>query len=602
VNPTYKKLLVFLKEHQWKIFIVFLLSAAQTFIGGLTQFLTARIISSFSDKSVSDISQGSSISDAIQAYISAFASDSDPLQYLLNIAYLLIILVVLKNIFSLFRRIVNAKVEIGITKSIQRRLYTKMLHIPVSYFSEKKSGYLYSVLITDIGKINASLRVVASTLIIEPISIVVYLSMMLMISWKVTIASFIVLPFAAIIIDKISKSLRRKAKRTLREYDTLLTDLTDMLNGIRSIKLFNSEENFLSNYDKKAEKYFRLSFIQRAFAMMNMPLMDIIAHIAMVIIIAIGGFYVLEEKSMSSTDMLTMIFFLISILQPIRNLAKVPNEIQLGIVSGERVFDVLDKADESDSFGKTEKKSFEDSLAFNHVEFNYGDAKEFSLRDISFDIKKGETVAFVGSSGSGKTTLFNILAGFNSPQSGSITLDGQNINELALGDFRKLISVVSQDAFLFNTSIKENITMSEKAISDSEIDKALSLSNSSEFLEKLEAGLDTEVGDKGAKLSGGQKQRLTIARALIKDSPILLLDEATSALDSESEKQIQHAFDELIKDKTVLVIAHRLSTIKNADRIIVMDQGQIVEEGNHESLLKKMGIYQKLYNIQYAND
>lgn len=595
-------MLFFLKEHRVKIFIVFILSLLQTFVAGLSNFLIGRLLSMFSTAGLGEMIGENSITDKIQNFFTEIAHDANQLQFLLNLGYVLVVLIVVKNAISLLRRLTNAKVEIGLTQSIQRRLYEKMLHIPVSYFSKKKTGYLYSVLITDIAKINSSLRVAASTLIHEPITIIVYLYMMLMISWKVTLASMIVLPFAAVIIDQISKSIRRKAKRTLREYDVLLTDLTDMLGGVRSIKLFNAEPQFLRNYDAKAKKYFRLSFIQRAFGMMNMPLMDVIAHIAMVIIVAIGGFYVLEEKSMSSSDMYALMVFLLNLMQPIRALAKVPNEIQIGIVSGERVFDVLDNEDESDQFGKTPKQSFDSNLSFQSVDFDYGEANEFSLRDLSFEVKKGETVAFVGSSGAGKSTLFNLIAGFNRVQNGTIAIDGTPIGELALEDFRRLISVVSQDTFLFNTTVKENVTMSADTVSDDDILRALELSYAKEFVDDMEEGSATEVGDKGTKLSGGQKQRLTIARALVKNSPILLLDEATSALDSESEKHIQHAFDELIKDKTVLVIAHRLSTIKNADRIIVMDRGKIVETGTHKSLIEKGGIYNKLYQIQYEND
>lgn len=601
-NKTLLKLLKYLKGEYWLIAFVLIFSILENILASIVNFVIAYILTFFGQNSPTlDIkSDDFSLIQKINIWIQDVSSGNDTFHVLINLSLLMLILVIFKNLLAISKRIVNARIEINLLIKLQRALYEKILKLPMFYFIKEKSGHILSVLINDIGSINNTLRIVAVTLINEPVTIITYLFFMFALNWKITLFSLAAVPIIAIVVDKIAKSLRRKATRTISQLDNLITELNDTIQGIKAIKSFGSEETQMKNYDQSAGQYYRLSFIQRIFAMLNMPIMDIIAYAVMGSIIVLCGFYIFVEQSLSQNDVLALILFFIQIMQPIRNLANIHNDIQLGIISGERVLKVLEEKEESQHFSVQHINAFNEKIEFKNLSFAYEDESSFALKNINFEVNKHETVAIVGVSGSGKSTLFSLLSGFNKCDSGQILIDGISIYDCDLISYRKLLSIVSQDTYLFNKDISFNISMGDDAVNQEKIIEAARFANIHDFIESLDGNYETIAGDKGAKLSGGQRQRISIARAFLKNAPILLLDEATSALDSESERKIQHAIENLIQNKTVLIIAHRLSTIINADRIIVMHNGEIVEIGTHMELLSKNSHYKKLYDLQFS--
>ena len=371
---------------------------------------------------------------------------------------------------------------------------------------------------------------------------------------------------------------------------------------MRVVKAFAMEDYEVSRFTKETKNYYNLIFRRARLRSLAPPITEIMGVFIGVALLWVGGTEVLSAQGLTSEDFIRFILIMFSALQPIRSLSNVFAEIQVGAASAERVFGILDTEPAIlDSDEVIEDVAFNESVTFDHVFFQYDDGDVQVLQDISFSLNKGSVVALVGVSGAGKSTTADLIPRFFEPTEGAVQLDGVDIRKFQTRALRQLMGIVTQETILFNDTISRNIAYGKQDIPIERIRKAAAAANALEFIDKLPEGFDTIIGEKGVRLSGGQRQRLAIARALFKDPPILILDEATSSLDIESEKKVQEAMDRLMKDRTVLVIAHRLSTIVNADNIIVLDGGKIVETGTHEQLLGQNGIYKNLYNVQFSN-
>jgi subfamily B ATP-binding cassette protein MsbA len=437
---------------------------------------------------------------------------------------------------------------------------------------------------------------------VEPINIIAFTTLLFIISWQLASIAVIIIPFAGFFIVKISRSIRRKSRRTAVKIAGITNIITETLSSIRVVKAFAMENYEVDRFTKETNNYYNLMFRRSRLRSIAPPITEILGVVIGVALLWIGGSEVLAADGITSEDFIRFILIMFSALQPIRSLSNVFAEVQVGAASAERVFHILDtKPTIIDADNAIKDIVFNEHILFDNVSFQYEDEESEVLKEINFSINKGSVVALVGSSGSGKSTMADLIPRFFEPTKGRIKLDKYDIKDVRIKSLRKLMGIVTQETILFNDTISGNIAYGQKEVKSSKIHAAAEAANAKEFIDALPHGFNTVIGEKGVRLSGGQRQRIAIARALLKDPPMLILDEATSSLDTESEKYVQEAINNLMKDRTVLVIAHRLSTIINADRIIVLDNGKIVESGAHTELLDKNGIYKNLYDIQFNN-
>ena len=520
-------------------------------------------------------------------------------QYALAAICLLIVAAtLLKNIFLYLSFRISAPVRNKILSGFRINLYDKILRLPMSYFTEQKKGDLMSRMVGDIGEIYASVIMVLEGLIKDPLTIIGYLAFLIYISPKLSLLMLILLPVTGLLIGRLSKRLKRDSGDFSVASGQNLSHVEETLGGIKVIKAFTAEETMLQKFIKGNNRLFAILNKMAYRRDMASPLTEVLGVAVLCTILYLGGSFVLKgDAQLSGGDLITYIAVFAMIINPAKNLSTTVFSIQKGLAAIDRIEEVLHaplKIEEKpDAKNIT---SFDNSIAFNHVSFAYEDKE--TLSDISFTVKKGQTVALVGSSGAGKSTLVDLVPRFHDCTSGEILLDGTNIKDYQIQPLRRLMSFVTQEPVLFNDTIAANIALGNPLASQEAIEAAAKIANAHNFITQKEQGYQTNIGDRGMKLSGGERQRLTIARALLQNPPILILDEATSSLDTESERLVQDAINNLMKDRTSLVIAHRLSTIRNADDIIVLQKGQIIERGTHESLLALNGFYKRLVDMQ----
>ena len=505
-----------------------------------------------------------------------------------------------KNIFLYIKNILLRIVELKLVKNIRDRLYQHIQTLSLGYFNTKETGYITSIVMNDVGQFQSAVGVVFQRLFVEPINILTFITLLFIISWKLAIIAIVILPLAGITIVTIGRSIRRKSRRTQTKIAEIMQILTETLSSIRIVKAFVNEKEEVKKFTGESQNYFNLLLQRARLNLISGPVTESFGVIIGVVLLWYGGMEVLSNEGLSAEDFIRFIVILFSILGPIKQMSNVNIKIQMGAASAERIFGLLDTPPEIvEKADAVDLGEFRQSIEFDRVHFEYNDGDERVLDEVSFTINKGEVVAMVGPSGSGKSTIADLIPRFYDVSRGTIRIDGHDIRESTLASIRGNMGIVTQEVILFNDTIRNNIAYGQPNVSEEAIRQAADAANATTFIEETTHGFDTLIGERGVNLSGGQKQRLAIARALFKNPPILILDEATSALDTESEKMVQRAIEVLIKDRTALVIAHRLSTVQNADKIIVLEKGEIIEVGSHIDLYNKGGLYRRLYDIQF---
>ena len=506
----------------------------------------------------------------------------------------------IKNIFLYLKNILLYIVQLKIVKDIRDRLYVHIQGLSLGYFHKEKTGSITSTIINDVEQLQSSLSIAFQKLFVEPINILIFLSLLFIISWKLALIAIIIIPLAGIAIIAIGKSIRRKSRRTQKKISHIMQILSETLSSIRIVKAFVNEKEEIRKFSLETTNYLNLHLKRARLDLIAAPITESFGVIIGVILLWYGGTEVILQKGLIPEDFIRFILILFSILGPIKQMGNVNIKIQAGAASAERIFTLLDtKPQVVEIKNPTNLGEFKDSLEYKNVCFEYQKGEEQVLDSVSFKINKGEVAALVGPSGSGKSTIADLIPRFYDVSSGEIIIDGNDLKNLSLSSLRGNMGIVTQEVILFNDTIKNNISYAQPEKSMDQIKDAAKAANALEFIENTPDGFETVVGERGVKLSGGQKQRIAIARALLKNPSILILDEATSALDTESEKKVQTAIESLMKDRTALVIAHRLSTVQKADKIIVIDKGKVVEIGSHETLFEKNGIYKRLYDLQF---
>ena len=517
-----------------------------------------------------------------------------------SVCIALIVVFSAKNIFLYIKNITLSVVQYKLIRDLRNKLYSHFHYLSLSYFNKNKSGELTAVLVNDIDNMRNSLSIMFQKLFVEPINIIILMSLLFIVSSKLAFIALLIIPISGVIIFGISHSIRRRSKRSQAQLAGMTSMIAETIGSMRIVKAFATKGFEINRFAKETQKYYKLMLRRDRLRFVSSPVSETFGATIAALLLWVGARDVLVVQSISSEDFLRFILLLFSLFQPLKNLTNVVNELQNGLASADRVFAIMDiKSDIQDSADARNVKDLNSNISFNNVSFSYGKEHEKVLDKISFNIDKGEIIALVGPSGAGKSTLVDLIPRFYDTLGGSITIDGTDIREIQIGSLRSMMGIVTQETFLFDDSIKANIAYGVNNLSDKEIEEAAKAANAHDFIAKLADGYDTIIGERGVSLSGGQKQRIAIARAIVKNPPILILDEATSSLDSESEKHVQSAIENLMNHRTVFVIAHRLSTVHNASKILVLDKGKIVQEGKHEELVNTDGLYKQLHKMQF---
>ena len=535
--------------------------------------------------------------DSLNYIISTTTEQHGPMRSLLYMIILIISLFLLKNLFNYLGLYFITFLRNGVLKSLRNEIYDKITHLPISYYSEKKKGDIIARISGDVNEVKNSLLAILELIVKEPLTILFAIIAMFLISVKLTIFVLLFIPVSGFIISRIGKSLKKKSNRVQTEQGVFLSTLEETLSGLKVIKGFNAEERFNNRFQKSTNRFYNFSNILMNRQNLASPTSEFLGIITITALLWYGGSMVLVEKTLSGTSFIGFIALAWQILTPAKAISKASYKVKAGNAAADRVLEIIDTASPLEDIPNAiTKESFNSEISLDNISFKYQD--DYVLNNFSVKIPKGKSVALVGQSGSGKSTIANLVTRFYDVNKGSITIDGENIKTLTKHSLRALMGLVTQDSILFNDSIANNLKIGKEDASEAEIIDALKIANAWEFVKDLPQGINTNIGDSGGKLSGGQKQRISIARAVLKNPPIMILDEATSALDTESERLVQDALENMMKNRTSIVIAHRLSTIQNADLIVVMQKGEIAEQGTHKELISKNGVYKNLVDMQ----
>ena len=524
---------------------------------------------------------------------------NNPLDALLFVCISVMLAFFFKNLFRYGAVWFQSELRMTVVRDVRNKLFTKSMSLPLAYHTNERKGDLMARMVSDVNEIEIAVVCLLELLFREPFAVLINVATLIYLSPSLSLFSFLLMPISAFVISRIGKSLKRTAKKSQEQTSVMYSSMDEGIEGVRIIKAFNAAKFVVRKFKQTNLKHQKL--VTRTARKKNLsPLLnETIGAGVLLSLVWFGGRMILggAEDALSGEVFMTFIIVFSQFLRPIQNISKNISNMIKSRASQDRINEILN-LDEVviDAPNAFEINSFKKDIVFKNVGFQYD--SDTVLEDISFAIEKGQNIALVGESGSGKTTLINLIPRFYNLNSGSIEVDGQKINELRIKDLRSMMSLVSQDPILFNSSVGDNIAFGDTQPNKDKIIEAAKIANAHHFIEKMKNGYGSLIGERGSLLSGGQKQRLSIARAMYKNPDILILDEATSALDLESEKLVQEALDKVMEKRTCIVIAHRLSTIRKADLILVLDKGKIVERGNHKELLAQKGYYKKLFDLQ----
>jgi len=598
---SYFKILKFSKPYMKYIIISLLCSLLYVFFNGLSLWIVGSLLSSVMNTESLFSTNSNTFTSVVNSYIFGYINDKDTTSQLKFLCFLLISSFLLKNIFYYLNNILLSYANNGMITNIRNKIFLHMQNLSLGFFKNNKTSELTSITITDVNVLRGVFSRTVINIFNQPLTVLFCIVTLFLINYQLAIISFTIIPISAFITINLGKSLRRKASRTSIQMASLLNIVIENITSIKIVKAFTKEKDQIRKFNIEGKKLFSKVFKLDSLTKLMPPLNDMIGSIIGAMLLWVGGKQVLIDGSLSPDGFIKFFTFLFAMFTPAKKLVNLNAEINTGVASAERVYTILDNDLLDNPASKKKLLNFNNTINFKDVFYKYDGNREDTLKNINLLINKGDKIAIVGESGSGKTTLVDLIPRYFPISKGSLKIDNININDLDVISLRKKIGIVSQENILFNESIYDNIKFGNLNATDEDIFKAAKIANASDFIEKLDNGYDTLVGEKGGKLSEGQKQRVAIARSIVKNPPILILDEATSALDAESEDKIQVAMNNIIKDRTVIIIAHRLSTIKNCNKILVLDNGNIIEQGTHEELLRCNKKYSQLYNLQYKN-
>ena len=504
----------------------------------------------------------------------------------------------LSNLFKYLSQVVLAKVRARAVKGLRFSIFDKISNLHLGFFTDQRKGDITSRITNDVQEVENGIVHSLQVIFRDPVTILLYFGWLFFMSFKLTLFTLIILPISGVLISGIVKQLRKIAMASQESLGRILNQVDEMFSGIRIIKAFNARKYTLDKFSGEVDQYARINVSMARKNELASPISEFLGVVVVAGILLYGGNLVLNQQSpLDGASFLTYLIIFTQVLTPAKAISKAYSSIQRALASAERIFQVIDtKAEILDAPDALDQCDFKDAIEMKGVSFAY--ENEGVLEDINLKIPQGQTIALVGPSGSGKSTLVDLIPRFYDPTEGEVLIDGRALTEFKMDAIRSLMGIVTQESILFNDTVFNNISFGNPSAPEEQVIKAAEIANAHEFILKLEQGYQTVIGEAGGKLSGGQRQRLSIARAILKNPPILILDEATSALDSESENLVQEALFNLMKDRTSIVIAHRLSTIQNADEIIVLQEGKILERGTHHELLDRNGLYKKLNAMQ----
>ena len=535
----------------------------------------------------------------IRTWFEHFFLTGDPVRSLTRICLALLAVFLLKNLFDYLQSVQTVWIEQAVVRDLRNEVYGHLQQLSLSWFHSRRSGALTSRLTNDIALVRGALAAGFSNLVKSIFLLAVCLFWIFWTSWKLALLSLLVLPPSLLLIVWLGKKLRRRSTITQERMADLNAILQETLSGIRVVKAFSMEGFEQRKFGRAAQNYFRAFVRQRRLGAMAGPLSEYLGVVATVAVLWYGGNEILLRRAIEPQQFFIFLFAMLQLMSPLKALSNINATLQEGLAAAERIFRILDTPPTVTSKPDARPAGVVTrAIEFDNVSFRYGQGDEV-LRDISFEVPSGSMVALVGPSGAGKSTLVDLVARFYDPTAGAIRVDGHDLRDLELGSWRRMLGVVTQEPILFNDTVWSNIAYGVDGAAEASVHLAARAANAERFIGEMPEGYQTRIGDRGVRLSGGERQRLAIARAIFKNPPLLLLDEATSSLDSESELLVQKALEALFQGRTVFVIAHRLSTIQRADRIVVLDQGRIVQTGTHEELAAAPGLYQKLHRLQF---
>jgi subfamily B ATP-binding cassette protein MsbA len=596
---TSRRLVSYIKNYKSNLATSILLSIFYSFFSAAAVYLTIPLLKTLflSESTVPQSTPGGNfIRDSLK-WMEDMVLDNGPERGLAIICILILISYLLKNFTGYLQSINMQKVEKGVMRDLRNELYSKVNSLSLRYFTTERTGNLISRMTNDVNAIQSGMSASFLDLIREPIIMMIYLALALSLSWKLTLISLLIFPLTVFVILKIGASLKRRSMRMQSKAADLLSIITETIYGSKVIRSFGATKFMDKLFKKESESLYDLTIKNAKASELAQPVTEFLSIIAAVLIIWFGGREILISKTLDPEEFVGFLFIIFQLAVPIKSLSSVNNRIKTAEASADRIFEVIDHPIEvKEKENPIDFSGLNNCISLSNVSFEY-DSDRKVLEGINLEIQKSKVVALVGPSGAGKSTLADLIARFYDVTSGSIKFDNVDVRDISFASFRKTVGVVQQETILFNDTIRNNILFGSDNVNEDDFINVCKSANAYDFIMKTENGFETVIGERGLKLSGGQRQRLSIARTLLRNPQILILDEATSSLDTESEHIVQNAIDRLMEGRTSIVIAHRLSTIIDADTIVVLDKGRIVQTGTHEELINTDGLYKKLYFI-----